>query len=86
MTRLVVPVAMIGVLSLVVTAFAGDRPPRSAGASKDARQGALERSELVIRPLAPIPPRGHAHTSPSPTDRHVAEFLRWKEQHSIPTR
>jgi hypothetical protein len=88
MTRLVVTVAMIGVLSIGVTAFAGDRT-RPAGASKDARLGVPERNEPVIRPPASIPssrtyPR--AATSPSSTDRHVAEFLRWKEQRSIPPR
>jgi hypothetical protein len=88
MSRLAVTVAMIGVLSIVVTAFAGDRT-RSAGASKDARLGVPERNDPVIRPPASIPssrayPR--AVTSPSSTDRHVAEFLRRKEQHLIPTR
>jgi hypothetical protein len=88
MTRLVVPVAAIGVLSIVVTAFAGDRNPHPRGASKDARQGVPERSEPIIRPPASIPPRAypHAATSPSSTDRHVAEFLRWKEQHTSPPR
>jgi len=84
--RLVITVATTGVMSVVVTAFAGDRPPRP-GASGDARQNIPERSEPVIRPPALIPSSGgypHAVASPSPTDRHVAEFLRWKEQHAKP--
>jgi hypothetical protein len=83
MTRLVVPVAMIGLLSIVVTAFARDRAPRAASA--DARQSVSERSELVIRPPASIPSfRGkqRATTSPSSAERHAAEFLRWKDQHA----
>jgi hypothetical protein len=83
MTRLVLlPVATIGVLSIVVTAFAGDRPPRRASA--DARENVSERGEAVIRPPAPIPSsRGkqRAVTSPSSAERHAAEFLRWKDQH-----
>jgi hypothetical protein len=89
MTRLVVPLATIGVLSIVVTAFAGDRTPRPTGTSKDARQGVPERSEPVIRPPASIPSfrvNQRAVASPSSTDRHVAEFLRWKEQHANPLR
>jgi hypothetical protein len=77
MTRLVCPVTAIGVLSIVVTAFAGDRTPRPHHP---------EQGEPVIRPPASIPPRGYAHsaTAPSSTDRHVAEFLRWKDQHAPP--
>ena len=76
MTRLVVPVATVGVLSIVVTAFAGD---------KTLRPHHPEQGEPVIRPPASIPsshndPRAGA--SPSSTDRHVVEFLRWKEQHA----
>jgi hypothetical protein len=76
MTRLVVPVATIGVLAIVVTAFAGDRTPRAHHP---------DQGEAVIRPPASIP-TSHAYpraaASPSSTDRHVAEFLRWKEQHA----
>jgi hypothetical protein len=71
--------ATISVLSMTVIAFAGDRPPRHAGASEDARH---ERSEPIIRPPASIPSRSYRTASPSSTDRHVAEFLRWKEQHA----
>jgi hypothetical protein len=89
--RLVIPVAAIGVMSTVVTAFAGDKPPRSVGPSGDARQSVSERSESVIRPPALIPPaRGHARAiapyETTSTDQHVAEFLRWKEQHANPRR
>ena len=76
MTRLVAAVATTSLLAIVATAFAGDRTPRPTGASKDVRQGILERSEPVIRPPASIPPRGypHAATPPTSTERHVAEF------------
>jgi hypothetical protein len=80
MTRLVVPVATVGVLAIVVTAFAGDRTPRPHHP---------DQGEPVIRPPASIP-SSHAYpraaASPSSTDRHIAEFLRWKEQHANPTR
>jgi hypothetical protein len=84
--RSVIPVATIGVMSIVVTAFAGDRPPRPARPSGDARQ-----SEPVIRPPALIPTsRGYPHAvvipKTSSTDRRAAEFLRWKEQHANPPR
>jgi hypothetical protein len=81
--RLMVPVAMIGIFSIVVTAFAGDRTSQPAGASKDADLGVPERNEPVIRPPAStlsLRAYRRAATSPSSTDRHVAEFLRWKEQ------
>ena len=77
---------------LFATALAAapeDRPPRSASMLKDARQRAPERGEPIIQPPALIPSSGgypHAVVSPSSADRHVAEFLRWKEQHSIPPR
>jgi hypothetical protein len=89
MQRTTTLLAAIGVMSMVVTAFAEDRPPRSANILKDARQRASERGEPIIRPPALIPSSGgypNAVASPSSTDRHVAEFLRWKEQHSIPSR
>jgi hypothetical protein len=74
--------ATVSVMSVVVAAVAGDKPPRPANASKDGRQ-----SEPVIRPPALIPSsRGRAVASPSPADRHAAEFLRWKEQHASPRR
>jgi hypothetical protein len=82
--RLVIPLATSGVVLIVVTALAGDRPPRAAG-TLGGRQIALERSEPVIRPPASIPSsRGYQHAvaSPSSADRHAAEFLRWKEQHA----
>ena len=90
MMRLAIPLATICVIAIVVTAFAGDRPPRNSGQSADARRS-VERSELVIRPPALIPSsRGHAHAVAAPetssTDRHVAEFLRWKGQHTSPPR
>jgi len=87
MTRLVFPVAMIGVLSIVVTAFAGDRTARPAAA--DPRQRISERSDLVIRPPASIPSsRGkqRAATVQGSAERHAAEFLRWKDQHANPSR
>jgi hypothetical protein len=78
--RLAISAVTIGVISIVGTAFAGDRPFRSAGPPRDARQ-----NEPIIRPPAVIPLRGHAAQA-SQTDRHVAEFLRWKDQHSRPRR
>jgi hypothetical protein len=81
MTRMVFLVAMIGVLSAVVTAFAGDRTARHA--SEDARERVSERSEPTIRPPASIPTsRGRQRTAipPSSAERHAAEFLRWKDQ------
>jgi hypothetical protein len=82
--RLVIPLATSGVVLIVVTALAGDRPPRAAG-TLGGRQIVLERGEPIIRPPASIPSsRGspHAVASPNSTDRHVAEFLRWKDQHA----
>jgi hypothetical protein len=71
--RLAIPAATIGVMSIAATAFAGDRPLRPAGPSRDASH-----SEPVIRPPAWIPSsRGHAVSAQvSSTDRHAAEFLR----------
>jgi hypothetical protein len=51
MTRLVVAVATIGVLALVVTAFAGDGHPRPRHSNE---------GESVIRPPASIP-SSHAY-------------------------
>ncbi len=52
--RLVIPVAAIGaVMSIVVTAFAGEGPYRSAAPSGDTRHS--DRNGPVIRPPALIP-------------------------------
>jgi hypothetical protein len=89
MQRTAIFFAAIGVMSIVVTAFAEDRPPRPANVSKDAHQRVPERGEPIIRPPALIPSSGgypRAVASPSSADRHVAEFLRWTEQHPNPPR
>lgn len=80
MMRLAIPVATVGIFSIVVTAVAGDRALRTVDPSRDVRETAL-----VIRPPASIPPprgRAAAPSKASSTDHHVAEFLRWKEQHA----
>jgi hypothetical protein len=67
----------------IVAAFAGERPsgsPRNSGPA---------RGEMVSRPPALIPPsRVNATVAPetSSTDRHAAEFLRWKDRHAGTTR
>jgi hypothetical protein len=81
--RLVTCLATIVVMATVVPASAGDGPPGSPANSRPAR------SEMVIRPPALIPsPRANAAAASktSSTDRHAAEFLRWKDQHAGPTR
>jgi hypothetical protein len=81
--RLVTFLATIVVMATVVPASAGDRP---LGPPADSRPA---RSETVIRPPASIPSsRANAAAAPktSSTDRHAAEFLRWKDQHAGPTR
>jgi hypothetical protein len=81
--RLVTSLATIVVMATVVAAFAGDRP---LGSSADSRPAP---SETVIRPPALIPSsRANAAAAPrtSSTDRHAAEFLRWKDQHLGPAR
>jgi hypothetical protein len=82
MRRLLGPLATIGIISTVVSAFAGDRPTRLIGPSQDAHQSA-------IRPPALIPSsQGYLHSVATPktssTDQHVAEFLLWKKQHAPP--
>jgi hypothetical protein len=75
--------ATIVVMATVVAAFAGERPLRSPADSRPVRR------ETVIRPPALIPSsRANAAAAPktSSTDRHAAEFLRWKDQHAGPTR
>jgi hypothetical protein len=86
--RLVSLLAAVGLTFTALTAFAGDNAPRPAGPSADAHQSVRERGEPVIRPPRSIPSsRGYPHAvAPSSTDRHVAEFLRWKEQHANPPR
>jgi hypothetical protein len=81
--RLVTCLATIVVMATVVPASAGDGPPGSPASSRSAR------GEAVIRPPASIPsPRANAAAASktSSTDRHAAEFLRWKDQHAGPTR
>jgi hypothetical protein len=80
--RLVTPLATIVVLATVGAAFGADHPVRSPANSPP-------RSETVIRPPALIPSlRRSVAAAPttSSADRHAAEFLRWKDQHSGPTR
>jgi hypothetical protein len=75
--------ATIVVMATVVAAFAGERPFGSPADSRPAR------GETVSRPPALIPSsRANAAVAPktSSTDRHAAEFLRWKDQHAGPTR
>jgi hypothetical protein len=77
--RLVSSLATIVVMATVGAAFAGDRPYGSPADSRSAR------SQTVIRPPASIPSsRANATAAPktSSTDRHAAEFLRWKDQHA----
>jgi hypothetical protein len=85
MTRSVGLLAMLGVMSTVVSAFAGDKPPRTGTTAS----ASVERNEPVIRPPALIPSsRGYRPTftasEANSTDRHVAEFLRWKAQYANP--
>jgi hypothetical protein len=77
--------AMIGVMSSVVTALA---QKIDAGPSRGAYRTVPERSEPVIRPPASIPssrvyPRPVVNSRASSMDRHAAEFLRWKEHMPI---
>jgi hypothetical protein len=82
--RLVASVAaIIVVMATVVAAFAGERP---FGSPPDSRP---DRDEMISRPPALIPSsRANAAVAPktNSTDRHAAEFLRWKDQHAGPTR
>ena len=78
--RRVILLATLGVMLSVVTAGAAEKQSRSAIVSE--RRPAS--GEPIIRPPASIPrgsPRPAANSRPSATDRHVAEFLRWKDQH-----
>jgi hypothetical protein len=81
--------ATIGLLSILATAFAADVPPATAASADAVHQSVLGRSELgpVIRPPAAIPnssanPRAVATPAMSATDRHVREFLDWKDRHA----
>jgi hypothetical protein len=85
--RRVILLATLGVMSTVATAVAGEKPHRPAGASGRSTSMVSKWGEPIIRPPESIPlSRGHPHpvtsSPPSSTDRHVAEFLRWKDQHA----
>jgi hypothetical protein len=72
--------SMAYVLICALRRIAAIRQRVKGCSSADSRAG-----EPIIRPPASIPSSGaQAVASPNSMDRHVAEFLRWKERHPNP--